>query len=430
MDHHSHHGLAQSPRLKHRSGQIVAVTGALSLAVAMGIGRFAFTPLMPMMAQEEILDIAAGSNLASANYLGYLTGAMLLTGAPRVIPNGVLVRLSLIATAVLTAAMAINWPVGWLFFRFLAGAFSAFAFVGTSAWAFAHLTRLDASHFGGIVFTGPGLGIAFSGIVAWELFAVDLTTASAWLAFAAVSFVATFILWPVLGDRELPPRKDANARGEPAAGRIDRMEMVVFALAYGFAGFGYIVTATFLPAMAHAELPRSIWLDAFWPLFGAAAAVGCVVAVNVAKRFDPRILLFVAYVTQAIGVTIILPLPTLAGFTACSILVGLPFTAINFFALKEVQRLRPHAPARYMGMLTALYGIGQIAGPPVVAVLLSNAASVEAGYNAALVVAAASLALGSLIYLYMYFRWPLGEPVMGSTAPPHRTDHGKPGANL
>ena len=110
MDHHSHHRIAQSRRLVRHSASIVAIAGALSLAVAMGVGRFAFTPLMPMMVYEGLLDISAGSNLASANYLGYLAGAMLMMGTPQVVPNGTLVRLSLLATAVLTAAMAINSP--------------------------------------------------------------------------------------------------------------------------------------------------------------------------------------------------------------------------------------------------------------------------------------------------------------------------------
>ena len=56
---------------------IFALTGTLSLAVAMGIGRFAFTPLMPMMLHDQVLDLPSASWLASANYFGYLLGALL-----------------------------------------------------------------------------------------------------------------------------------------------------------------------------------------------------------------------------------------------------------------------------------------------------------------------------------------------------------------
>lgn len=57
----------------------VVVAGMISLAVAMGIGRFAFTPLLPMMLSDGVIDLPAASWLASANYLGYLVGALLCT---------------------------------------------------------------------------------------------------------------------------------------------------------------------------------------------------------------------------------------------------------------------------------------------------------------------------------------------------------------
>src|SRR5258706_11152675 len=65
------------------SGFKIALAGLAALAVAMGVGRFAFTPLLPMMQQDAGLSVAGGGWLASANYLGYLVGA-LLGGATRI----------------------------------------------------------------------------------------------------------------------------------------------------------------------------------------------------------------------------------------------------------------------------------------------------------------------------------------------------------
>jgi len=42
--------------------------GMLGLAAAMGIGRFAFTPLMPLMQEHAVLTMAQGGWLAGANY--------------------------------------------------------------------------------------------------------------------------------------------------------------------------------------------------------------------------------------------------------------------------------------------------------------------------------------------------------------------------
>jgi hypothetical protein len=55
---------------------IIAIAAMLSLALAMGIGRFAFTPLFPLMLRDGMLRSDAGAWLAASNYLGYLIGAL------------------------------------------------------------------------------------------------------------------------------------------------------------------------------------------------------------------------------------------------------------------------------------------------------------------------------------------------------------------
>ena len=63
--------------------------------------------------------------------------------------------------------------------------------------------------------------------------------------------------------------------------------MMVFALAYGLAGFGYIITATFLPVIAREALPGSVWLDLFWPILGLAVVAGALLTTRVPSRIDP-----------------------------------------------------------------------------------------------------------------------------------------------
>jgi predicted MFS family arabinose efflux permease len=149
----------------------------------------------------------------------------------------------------------------------------------------------------------------------------------------------------------------------------------------------------------------------FWPLFGLAAVAGSLIAASNRARIDPRIFLVITYLAQAAGVALTLVLHTAPGFALSSLLVGLPFTAISFFAMQEVRRLRPHHHARFMGMLTALYGIGQIAGPPTVGRLIRHAANVGAsigeGFDAALAIASATLILGAILYIVMIWRWPI-----------------------
>ena len=380
---------------------IVALTGLLALAIAMGIGRFAFTPLLPLMLHDGLLDLPQASWLASANYLGYWLGAMgcalqpLLWrrwGRPPLVPT-TMVRIGLAATVLLTLGMALPWPGAWGLWRGLAGVASALVFVYVSGWCLARLSELGAPSLAGIIYVGPGLGIAVSGFAVTAMVALDLRAAAGWACFALLALALTLLAWPRL---QGPVQATTSAAPEdrlPAWGSI-----AAFTLAYGLAGFGYIITATFLPVIARQALPGSIWLDLFWPIFGVSVAIGALVTVRMPARWNRLHLLMACHALQALGVMLGLWWPSLAGFAIGSVLLGLPFTAITLFAMQEARRLRPRNASSLIGLLTAAYGLGQILGPALVAWWLPQAQTVSQGFEGSLQTAAAGLVLGLVIY--------------------------------
>ncbi len=390
----------------------VALAGLLSLAVAMGIGRFAFTPLLPMMLHDGVIELPGASWLATANYVGYLLGAMACALQPAVwarwrpgrpLVHTTAVRVGLVATAVLTAAMALPFAAAWPLWRFMAGLASALVFVYIAGWCLARLTALGQPAMAGFIFVGPGLGIAISGLAATGMLAGGATAATAWAVFAVLAAVLTALAWPRLRGAVATPA--APAAGGPATTRPGTLAL--FALAYGLAGLGYIVTATFLPVIARQALPGgSVWLDLFWPLFGLAVACGATVTVRL-PPWDRRALLAGSYVMQALGVGVTVVWPSLAGFALGSLLLGLPFTAITLFAMQEARRLKPHNTSALIGTLTAAWGLGQILGPPLVAWLLPRSASVGQGFDRALLVATGALVLGAVLLLALMRRHPL-----------------------
>ena len=389
---------------------VVALAGMLCLAVAMGIGRFAFTPLLPMMLHDGVVDLPGASWLATANYLGYWLGAMACALQPwvwsrfpalRPVVHTTAMRLGLALTVVLALGMALQTPTVWPLWRFLAGIASALVFVYTSGWCLARLAAAGTPQLGGIIFVGPGLGIAVSGLAATAMVAGGLSAATGWAAMAGLAVVLTAVVWPQLHGMvaQATPVGLSSASGGSA--------MALLAVAYGLAGFGYIVTATFLPVIARQTLPGSIWLDLFWPLFGLGVAAGALITIRFPTHWDRRHLLMGCYALQAAGIMLGVWWPSLLGFALGSLLIGLPFTAITLFAMQEVRRVRPHGASAFIGLLTATYGLGQIAGPPWVAVLLGRSATAAQGFALSLETAATSLVLGILLYGWLARRHPM-----------------------
>ena len=409
--------LARDQWLAEPGAWAIALAGMVSLAVAMGIGRFAFTPLLPMMLRDGMLDLPHASWLASANYFGYFVGALLCTFQPWIwrrlpflplLAYSTLVRAGLLATGVLTLTMAWQAPVAWPILRFFAGVTSAVVFVFTSGWCLSQLARRGVPEMGGVIYVGPGAGIVVSGLFASGMVAWHWAAATGWLIFGVLASMLTASCWRTLrsGQERLAPRVDPAVLGSALPAHPGSREIGLLTFAYGLAGFGYIITATFLPVIARAALPGSGWLDLFWPLFGFGIMAGALVATRIPAGFDRRRLLAACYFLQALGIAIPLVNSSLAGFALGSLLLGLPFTAITFFAMQEVRRLRPLGAASFIGLLTATYGIGQILGPPLVALLLKHTRSTEQGFALALGIAAGSLLVGACLYAWMARAYP------------------------
>jgi hypothetical protein len=405
----------------------IALAGLVSLAVAMGIGRFAFTPLLPIMLAERSVDLAGASLLASANYLGYLLGALACTFQPWIwrrfgwsatINGPKLVRGGLAATALLTLGMALHLPWAWTVLRFAAGVASAVVFLYTSGWCLEQLARRQVPAMGALIYVGPGAGIVASGLAASGLVVLQAPAAAGWVTFGILAAALSALVWRVFDTRHSAAASAAAGIGAGQAAQpahAGAVEMAWLTLAYGFAGIGYIITATFLPVIARQALPGSPWLDLFWPLFGVGVMLGAVGASRLRPGGDLRLRLAVCYAMQSAGVAASLVSPTLAGFAIGSLLLGLPFTAITFFAMQEVRRVRPLQATSFMGLLTAMYGLGQIAGPPLAAWLVARSATPAAGFATSLWIASALLAFGAALYVVLARRYP---PAVASGLPP------------
>lgn len=396
----------------------IALAGLLSLAVAMGVGRFAFTPLLPMMLHDGVVTLAEGSWLATANYIGYLAGAIACTALPWLAPRRYerwgparLARAGLVATVLLTAAMALPLPALWPALRFAAGVASAFVLLNVAAWCMVRLALLGRPSMGALLFAGAGVGIVLTGLAASAMVLAQWRAASGWVVFAVLALLWCLPIWPVVRGRAAAgapaPAATARTAGAPAGGTP--LARALHTLGYGLAGLGYIVTATFLPVIARTALPAgSPWPDLFWPMFGVGATVGAVLSARTPARWDRRWLLAGCYLAQALGIAVSLWSPTAWGFAAGSVLLGLPFLALVFYAMQEARRLWPASADSFMSLVTAAYGLGQIVGPPITAWLLALSGQ-ALGFTRGLMLAASALLLGVLIYAFSALRWKVAQ---------------------
>jgi predicted MFS family arabinose efflux permease len=376
------------PELSTHRARDAAIACALALAVALGVGRFAFTPLLPLMLKSGSLDIRHGGWLASANYAGYFIGAM--SCAAIRMDAARMVRFGLLATVALTSLMGATHTFWlWALIRLAAGVVSAWTFVFASQWGLRRLAELGAPGWSGVIYAGPGIGIVVTGLLGAAARAVH--PAYVWIGFAALSAVAGLFVWRPFDYGTDGLAQSRHFSGD-ASSETDGSQAASLVLLYGLAGFGYIITATFLPVIARHALPGSPWPDLFWPAFGVALMAGALIAAQLPPGWDNRLLLAACYLLQAIGIALGVLFPTAAGFALGSLLIGLPFTAITMFAMREARRLRGDHAAGLMGYATAAYGLGQILGPLVAAPIAASTGS----FSIALWLAAAALAAGSV----------------------------------
>ncbi len=356
-----------SPPAPSSASWPVVGSGVVALAVAMGIGRFAFTPLMPLMLRDGTLTAATGAEWAAANYAGYFLGALTASRFSRNPRRGLL--LSLLGVAVTTLAMAGAGGAPDLVgagLRALAGVFSAWCLVCASGWCLAELARRRVPQRGAWIFTGVGLGIALAGALAWlgGRFPADRL----WVALGALAASGTVLVLVLSRGQGAPPAGPV-ARGATASARAPRPGTLALVLCYGAFGFGYIVPATFLPAMARALTPDPLVFGLAWPLFGLAAALSVAAVAGLLPGLSRLRLWALAQGIMALGTALPLLVPTLWAVAASAILVGGTFMVATMAGLQLAREARPDDPTPLLSRMTAAFAAGQILGPLLVRVL-------------------------------------------------------------
>lgn len=370
----------------------VLSAGILSLILTLGIARFAYTPLLPLMQQQAGLGISEGGWLAAFNYIGYLGGALIASITSNLILKDRLYRAGLIVAVITTLAMGFTEQLWiWGLLRFFAGLSSAAGLLLGSGLILNWLIRHDHRSELGIHFAGIGLGIAFCAIVV-EIMVQYLDWRELWFLFTILGCVLLIPAWRWLP----PPNNTSMTRGGGSMhdNPPSREFLRIFILAYFCAGVGYVVSATFIVAIVD-QLPGQQGKGTLtFMLIGLAAAPACIIWDLIARRIGDINALIVAFIVQIAG--ILLPVfsvyPALTYLSA--FLFGGTFIGIVSLVLTMAGRYYPTRPAKMMGKMTVSYGIAQIAAPAITGLIAENS---QGSYHAGLYIAAITMGIGTLL---------------------------------
>lgn len=364
----------------------MVIQAGAALAVSMGIGRFVYTPILPMMHSQAGLSAQFGSMLATANYIGYLLGALAGIFTPAAIRSMFVLRTGLVVVVATLVLMGLTENhSGWFALRLIAGAASALVFVITVSAMLARL-RQQAQHLVGWGFGGVGAGIALSGLTVLVVRATS-TWRTAWWASAVLGLALTMVAWSLCPEGATAPTLMQQHGDLPRT----RRWFSALLLSYSLEGIGYIIAGTFLVAAINQNSPGWVGSSA-WVLVGLAALPASALWARLGQRWSRPTLLFTALIIQAAGIA----LPALVGGIAPALISAVLFGATFLGVGSIVLALGAHLQfPRAVALLTTGYSVGQILGPVIATPLLHNGYHVALLVGAAIVLAAA-LAAGGL----------------------------------
>lgn len=356
----------------------ILIAGSAALALAVGIGRFAYTPVLPAMQEATGFGPATAGWIAGWNYLGYLLGALAASQLASRASRHAFLLASIAASIATTAAMGLTTDVAlWCALRFVSGLASAGVLVISSAIVLETLARAARPHLMGAHFSGVGVGVALSGLV--------VALGGYWFALAAASLALALLTLPL---RYAHPGA-AAARPTPPTERFPAGLLIA---SYFLEGLGYVVTGTFLVAIAKQMPGIGGAAEALWIVVGVAGAPSTLLWSRAAARWGAPAALIAAHLVQAAGIVLPVLSDSLWVALVAAVFFGGTFMGITAVIVAYAGRIAVN-PGRMIGLLTAAFGLGQMIGPVIAGWLAER----QGGFDGSLVLAAGAVVLGAAL---------------------------------
>jgi predicted MFS family arabinose efflux permease len=366
-----------------------AFGGMLAIAAAVGIGRFVYTPILPPMVEALGLSQSEAGLLASANFLGYLIGALLaaLPRLARTRRRWLLWALAL--SAITTAAMGLTeTPAVFLALRFVGGAASAFVLIFSTTIVLERLADANRDGLSALHFAGVGTGIAISAALVAALLHLGQSWRSLWLASGGLTFFALLAVAILLPIGVAPKTRPSGPTTNVTDASLRRL-----VIAYGLFGFGYVITATFLVAIVRATPTVRALEPVIWVVFGVAAVPSVALWTRIASPVGLSAAFAAACIVEAAGVLASVAWPSALGVFLAAILVGGTFMGLTALGLLGARARAAGDSRPLVALMTGAFGLGQIVGPIFAGIVSDQLGS----FTAPSIVAALALGVAAVL---------------------------------
>ncbi|HXZ01494.1 MAG TPA: YbfB/YjiJ family MFS transporter [Stellaceae bacterium] len=339
------------------------LSGCCASLVGVGLGRFAYSPLIPPLIAANWFSPSDAAYLGAANLVGYLAGALCARWATRLAPAALVLRAMMVLATAAFFACAEPWSFLWFFvWRFAAGLSGGVLMVLAAPTVLPHVPASRRGLTSGAIFMGVGLGVAASGTLVPLLLRWGLV--ETWCALGTLSLALTALGWGGWPGQQASPAAAAPAtlRPHPAGPALGLKALY---LEYGLNAVGLVPHMVFLVDFVARSLGRGLAAGALcWVLFGIGAMIGPVLAGHIADRIGFRLALRFGFVVQVAAVALLAFTAASGWLAVSSLLVGLFVPGVVPLALGRVQELVVHDADRQKAAwstATAAFALGQAA---------------------------------------------------------------------
>lgn len=310
--------------------------------IGIGLARFAYTPLLPVIVDAHWFEASAAAYLGAANLSGYLVGALL--GRPIAARISTVLTLRIMMLAATAAFFACAFPVSFAWFfawRFAAGLAGGALMVLAAPAVLPLISPSRRGLASGVIFMGIGAGVALSGTLVPLLLQQGLH--ATWLGLGVLSLLLTIIAWAGW------PRNVTDHSPAPhhATHVPKRWTLRALYIEYALNAAGWVPHMIFLVDFVARGLGQGLQVGAeYWVLFGLGATVGPILAGHLADRTGFAAALRFAFLLEAVAVAIPAFGLGQAWLIASSLIVGAFVTGTVPLMLGRIAELLPHRPAQ------------------------------------------------------------------------------------